>query len=553
MSGTTKKTLPRWGMILIVAAILAASVVPVFYHIIGPARGGMTSDTTDSLLWAYRAYKTGKAADPDFSYAAILPFGGNQIFFPFVAMFGYSMTAQICGLCFFALLFFLALWFFFSGLGLSPYRTAGAISASVLILSSSPKLREILWEHIFYYNLGVLFFCFGFGLAFRLLDVDRGSEKPRRVIAIVSAVCLGLFSLFAATDGLQTLVCFSLPLIAALFFERLFSPDELPGETGKRSLWLILFVGGLSGIGLLLIKPITGGVTAAYQEAYSTWSAPSQWSTNLLGFFPNWFSLLGVDAAAGDPLAGIGSILNMLRILGGILLLALPVALLVRWKTLGRRVRMALVGHFAVSAFILFAVVFGSLGGANWRLVPMLGTSALLSAVAVSEIFNADHVRRRIAVCLLAVFCLLAALPFGTILSTPARAGRDNSWYQATAALEEHGLRYGYANFWWAEQITLISGGKLEVANIREWESTPKPYRYQCAKDAFDDKDDADSYFLLLTEDENAKMRAWIASRRTSGDLLDEFTVDVPYDLRGHTGERLYVYVFATNLFSSAG
>ena len=553
MIGAAKKRIPRWGMILIVAAILAASVVPVFYHIIGPARGGMTSDTTDSLLWAYRAYKTGKAADPDFYYAAVLPFGANQIFFPFVAMFGYSMTAQICGLCLFALLFFLALWFFFSGLGLSPYRAAGAISASVLLLSSGPKLREILWEHIFYYNLGILFFCFGFGLVFRLLDVERGSEKPRRVIAIVSAVCLGLFSLFAATDGLQTLVCFSLPLLAALFFERLFSPDELLGGTGKRNLWLILFVGGLSAVGLLLTKPITGGVTAGYQEAYSTWSAPSQWSSNLLGFFPNWFSLLGVTAAAGNPLAGVPSVLNMLRILGGVLLLALPVALLFRWKTLGRRVRMALVGHFAVSAFILFAVVFGSLGGANWRLVPMLGTSALLSSVTVSEIFDADHVRRRLAVCLLAVFCLLAAIPFGTILSTPARAGRDNSWYQATAALEDHGLRYGYANFWWAEQITLLSGGKLEVANIREWESTPTPYRYQCSKNAFDDKDDADSYFLLLTEDENQKMRAWLTSRRASGDLLDEFTVDVPYDLRGHAGERLYVYVFATNLFPKAG
>ncbi len=544
------KPVARWISVLITVGILAVGLIPVLYYVIGPARGDMTSDTVDSLLWAYRAFRSGKAADPDFYYAAVLPFGANQIFFPFVAIFGYSMAAQIGGLTLFVLLFAAALWFFFSGLEFDRYRTAAAVSVSMLILSSSPKLREILWEHIFYYNLGILFFCIGFGLVFRLLDVDRGSDKPRRVIAIVSAVCLGLFSVFASTDGLQALVCFSLPVCAGILAERLFSPDPLLGSRGKRSLYLILFVGGLSLLGILLIKPITGGVTAGYQEAYSTWSASSKWSQNLLTFFPNWFSLLGVDPASDDPLASGSSILHMIRILGGILLLILPVFLAFRWKTLeSRTIRMALVGHFAVSAFVLFAVVFGSLGGANWRLVPMLGSATLLSAVTVLTALRADGVRRRLAAAVAAAVVLFAAIPLGTIMTTPAKQGRDNCWYQAAAALKDHGLRYGYANFWWAEYVTLLSGGDLEVANIREGETSPKPYRYQCAKDAFDDKPDAESYFLLLTEDENTRMRTWVARRRTAGDLLEEYTVDAPYDLRGHSGDRLYVYVFATNVF----
>lgn len=552
MTRTERKPLPLWASALIVAAILAVGVIPVVYYILGPARGYMTSDTTDSILWAYRAYTSGKAADPNFYYAAILPFGGNQIYFPFVALFGYSMTAQIGGLTLFAVLFAAALWFFFSGVGLDRYRSAAAVSLSMLIFSSSAKLREILWEHIFYYNLGVLFFCVGMGLAFRLLDVERSDEKPRRVIAVVSAVCLGLFSLFAATDGLQALVCFSLPLCAGIFAERLLSSEELLGKTGKRSLWLLLFVGGLSLLGVGFGKLLTGGVTAGYQEAYSTWSAPSDWVENLLGFFPNWFSLLGVDAVASDDLVSGASLLNMLRITGGVLLLVLPLLLLFRWKTLGRRVRIALVGHLTVCACILFAVVFGSLGGANWRLVPMLGTSILLSLITVAEYFRSDVVRRRLSVLFLALLLLLAAIPFGTILGMPAKYGRDNSWFAATEALEARGLRYGFANFWWAEYVTLLSGGDLEVANIREGKNEPVAYRYQCGKDAFDPKDDVERYFLLLTEKENETMSAWLRGREHMGYQTDFFTIDASYNLRGHKGDRLYVYVYSVSPLETA-
>ena len=547
MTQTARKPLPLWASVLIVATILVVGVVPVLYYILGPARGYMTSDTTDSVLWAYRAYVSGKAADPNFYYAAILPFGGNQIYFPFVAIFGYSMAAQLCGLTLFALLFAAALWFFFSGVGLDRYRSAAGVSLTMLILSSGAKLREILWEHIFYYNLGILFFCVGMGLVFRLLDVEKTSEKPRRVIAIISAVCLGLFSLFAATDGLQALICFSLPLCAGIFTERLFSSDDLLGKTGKRSLWLILFVIGTSLVGVLFGKLLTGGATAGYQEAYSTWSDPSEWTDNLLGFLPNWFSLLGVNATSSDALTSGASLLNMIRVAGGILLPVLPLFLVFRWKSVGRRVRIALIGHLTVCACILFAVIFGSLGGANWRLVPMLGTSVLLSILTAAEYFRSDKIRRRLAVLFLALLLLLAAIPFGTILGMPAKYGRDNSWFAATEALEARGLRYGYANFWWAEYVTLLSGGDLEVGNIREWEKEPVAYRYQCMKNAFTPKDDAENYFLLLTEDENMKMSAWLRERERLGVLVDSFTVDASYDLRGHKGDRLYVYVYSVS------
>ena len=41
--------------------------------------------------------------NPDFGYAALLPFGGTTVMIPLVAIFGVGMTAQHIGMAIFAL------------------------------------------------------------------------------------------------------------------------------------------------------------------------------------------------------------------------------------------------------------------------------------------------------------------------------------------------------------------------------------------------------------------------------------------------------------------
>ena len=167
-----KKTL-KIGEILLTLLALLPGLGLLLYYVIGPAAGHMTSDCTDSLRWAQASWLSGRLISDNFSYAALLPFGGNQIFWPFLALFGYGLKAQIWGLAVFVLLFAAALYYFARGFDLSRPASAGLVSVTLLILSSSEKLREILWEHIFYYGLGLLFFCVGFGLTLRILRRDR--------------------------------------------------------------------------------------------------------------------------------------------------------------------------------------------------------------------------------------------------------------------------------------------------------------------------------------------------------------------------------------------
>lgn len=587
--------------------ILALGVGAVLYYITGPSQYYMTSDSTDSLRWAQASYESGKLISEDFHYAAILPFGGNLIFAPFVALFGYSVAAQLAGLVVYTLLLVSAMYYMAKGIGMNRIWAAALVSLTLLIMSSSPKLREIMWEHVFYYNLGILFFCLGVGLVSRLMRDESAVMKEGKsgistlrawaavttvtavvmfvvskavtsvvafgiisaviitVLICISVTCaiikpraalldwtklgfLAVFSMLAATNGLQTLVCFALPVLAGMVAERLFD-DATPIFSKKNfraaGIALALLIGTL--VGYSMIESVTGGVTAGYQEAYSSYSAMGEWPNNLLNFMNNWFSLIGVSVASGDPLMSAESVVNMLRIFGGIILLVAPVVLLFFWKRISSHgVRIALIGHFAVSAFIVFAVVFGKLGGANWRLTPMLGTSVILSFITAVELIRQKKVARRVGALLLA-FMILLALPAALEIKDMQSDDGDNvAWHTASAELTARGLRYGYANFWFAETITMISNGELEVANIRESTKTPEKYAYQLPKDAFDDREDASEYFLLLTEKENSTMQEWLEE---SG-YVSSFVISTRgYNLRGHYGKLFHVYVFSENIF----
>ena len=598
--------------ILIPILILALGVGIVLYYILGPSKYYMTSDSTDSMRWAQASFESGKLISDNFAYAAILPFGGNLIFLPFIAIFGYSVKAQVLGLAFFAVLLALAMYYMGTGLRLGHIGSASLVSLFFIIMSSSAKLREIMWEHIFYYNLGILFFCLGVGMAARLTREDCDlfkSRTPVKTLAVwglvislsagamlaiseniatvkglmitlavilvitvgifIAGICmhcrvsvmrdyirlalLAVFSMLAATDGLQTLVCFALPVLAGVFCERLFDPSEnVFSLKNLKACGVLAAIAAPTLIGYKLIEKASGGINAGYADAYSSYSAMSSWKDNFLGFFNNWFSLIGVSVANGDPLASKESIINMIGIFGGILLLIAPFILLFFWKKItSGGVKIALIGHFALSAFILFAVTFGKLGGANWRLTPMLGSSVLLTFITAIELIRQKKLALRVGTLIVAFMILIALPAVAEIREMDSDSGDNVAWHLAAERLEDEGLRYGYANFWFAESITLFSDGALEVANISENVPTPRKYVYQISRSAFDDReDDGAGYFLLLTEKENQTMSQYLSAQTAGGKIVRDFVITTPgYNLRGHSGTNFYVYVFAENIF----
>jgi len=609
-----KKATPVLNIILPLL-ILAVGLGAVLYYILGASKYYMTSDSVDSLYWAQASFESGKLISSNFNYAAILPFGGNLLFYPFIAAFGFGIKAQLAGLAVFAVVLAAAMYYMATGIGLGRYASAGLVSVTFLIMSSSAKLREIMWEHVFYYNLGILFFCIGIGLISRILsykhdesrDISSKNSKNKRLgiliftvatlVSIVAALlgtssvisfyivlativlaamiyiitvkllkkdvkyaaqmlrigALALFSVLAATDGLQTLICFSLPVFAGIFLERFFD-TETPIISRKNicSFAVSLIVLAFSGLGFVLIDHISGGITAGYADAYSSYSQTSKWSDNFLGFFENWFSLAGASTNGGEAFVSADSIITMLRIAGAIILLVFPIIMLFFYKKIrSRMIKITLFAHFAVSAFILFAVTFGQLGGADWRLTPMLGTSVITAFVcAVELIRQRKGLAIRIGTCLLCLLILLSASSALVIKNVSSDSDENIAWHIAADELKARGLKYGYANFWFSGIITMISDNEVQISSIYENSEEPIAYEYQSSKTAFDDKEDAESYFLLLTEEENKKMTKWILVKWQETAIKDAFMIETPgYNERGHVGKILYVYVFDENLF----
>ena len=525
--------------VIITAFILFLGVGTVMYYIAGPAVGYMTSDSTDSLEWAEEYRITGELVSKEYNYAAILPFGGNQIFLPFLSIFGYSVEAQIGGLLVFAVLFCASLVYLGRGIGLGWFGSAGLSSFVMLLMSSSPKLREIMWEHIFYYNLGILFFCFGFGLAFRILrDADKITKDKRTLILTTVRICvLMAFCTLASTDGLQALVCFTLPLVAGIALHCMFKKDTpVFSKANAGSYVVVASVGIFSLFGMKLIPHITGGVEAGYANSYSAYSNINDVPSNFLKQIPNWLTLFGVDYKTGDMLDTAESVVNMLKIAVAAILFVIPIVQLIRYKSIkSEALKLLLLGHTAVMAFILFACTFGNIGNANWRLTDFLKNTGIL---------------KRIGVSLVACTLLGCLVSFNTVWDMRSNYGAHNSWHVLAEELEERGLKYGYATFWWANLTKMIMGDGAQVACIDiNKNGTIRERHYQSRKDAYEDKD-TDRYFVIFNENEYPNISNWINLQKSRGSYVEEFVVESSeYDFRGYKGTKAYVIVVNKNPF----
>ena len=559
-SKSTKKSKPLFAKITdickskaLLTSLSLLGIALVFaliaYYILFPGEGYLHSDCTDTILWAQASYDSGELIYDGFQYAAVLPFGGNLLMLVFMPFFGYSVTTHNLGMLLFLLLFVLAAVFFCRSLGYGYIRSFLLVATLCLVLSSSDKLREIMWGHIIYYSLGVLFFLFGVGLAVRIIErkerlIFEGSDSAKAVFtdkkSLTLIILLFVFTLCTATNGLQSLITFALPLISALFFERVF--DEKKDGFFSRTLHSVFLVSGLglfTLIGLYLRALITEGVNCYYADAYSSYSAMGDWVDNLMLFPEHYFSLLGVSVERYESIASVESVLTMIRIFGGILILVLPFYLLFSYRKIEKRsVKIVLIAHFTLCAMIMYAYVFGLLATANWRLVPLLASSLITSVIALCELFSdARAVGRRLAVLFFALLLAFSSLSAVTIAKMPKDYGRDNVPHALAELLEARGLDEGYATFWNSQLITLLSNNEVKVRNIEVEGAGPKEAFYQGQFDWYKSKGMEDGCFLLVSSSEERTLRDYLEG--DGSDFLERI------DLGSYV-----IYIYDYNIFS---
>ncbi len=512
--------------LLLSYGVFVAAAGIVVYYITVAAKGEFHSDCCDTLFWANASHLSGKILSESFHYACLLPFGGNLIMQPLIAIFGLSMKAHVIGMAIFFALFalFLGLMLHESGFSLPQIFLSEAFFLGLTL--GSAKLREIFWGHIIYYSLGLIFLLTGIFLlmhASNLLEKRRAQPEGKRGTALAVRICftaalLLVLMLFSSTDGISAMSIFTLPFLAAIAIIHLTDGENRIFSKRTGMVLCVLIILGVAVLGgIALGKRWAGEITAGYESAFSNYSSIYEWREHLLSLPHSWITLFGVKDMARLPIASlddtamlIDSVKNLMRLVSAVLLAAFPViasAFYTKYPkdAAGTALRLWVWIHWIVSAIVVVGCVCGNLSGANWRLTPMAGTAVILTALFLRWYLtrrggNGERIVNTRLPALLAVPVVIAVLfNYAEVAKMPKDNYRSNNLYAVEEYLEAKGLNYGFATFWNAGPVTVISNDTIRVRNVDiNEDGTVTPYIYQSEDEWFRPQPGQDTYFLLL-------------------------------------------------------
>lgn len=499
---------------VVAAVIFLGTVFVTIYYVTTASKAEFHADCTDTIMWANATAESGHLYDPDFNYACFLPFSTNTVMYPLLHFFGLSMTSHIIGMmCFFVLLTVFMLFMIHEMTGNYPMSMVGtAIFLSITL--STQKMREIFWGHTIYYSLGILFLVIGAFMYFRLLSTrakakslvkDGKNAKKTNIHKILIFVCICLFMLLTGMDGITGFTLFALPFAGAIFAEQFVNTKTklLSGKTALVTFRVLVFL-IMAVVGNSINNKLLGDMTAGYQEANSNFSPMEEWLEHFHNMPFAWMRLLGVQSLQYVKFTSKEGIPNMIFLMASILIAVLPIVATCFYKKFGddRRAKMLRIWiwmHWAVSAVNIMGYVFGVLAAADWRIIPMIGTSLIVSILFLSWSITRKADVSRLTVILFVPIFMAGMLHCNDVRKMKKDAYKESTQYMLADFLEEQGVNRGYATFWNANSVTVITGESIKVSDVDINDSGVHMRHYQSSKKWYETDPNQDEYFLLLT------------------------------------------------------
>ncbi|MBO4493129.1 MAG: hypothetical protein J5724_01960 [Ruminococcus sp.] len=499
---------------VVTAFLFLGAVFTTGYYVTTTSKGEFHADCTDTIMWANASAESGHIYDKDFTYACFLPFGTNTIMRPLLHFYGLSMKTHIIGMtCFFILLTLFMVLLMREITGDMPISLTGTAMFLALTLST-PKMREIFWGHTIYYTLGILFLVIGSYLYSRVLvhnvkarklRKDGKSSKIRTIREFVVFGILCIFMLLTGMDGITGITLFTIPLVCAIIAEQFVNNRQklIGTKTGMVvSRAAILFI--MAFIGVKINEKCLGDLTAGYQDANSTFSDMNTWIEHIHNLPLAWMRLLGVENMPGTMFTKDGGIPNIIFIMSSIIIAVMPIIATCCYKKYtndrcGRMMRIWIWIHWAVTAVNLMGYVFGVLSAADWRIIPMIGTAMIVSILFVCWAVSKQSSAARISALIMLPVFVAAFINCQEVRKMPKDNYKQNTEYILSDFLKEEGVSRGYATFWNANSITVISGETIKVRDVDVDENGVRRRLYQSSKNWYVDDPLQNEYFLLLS------------------------------------------------------
>jgi hypothetical protein len=518
LSPSIRRPLERWVMPL----LLAVNLLLMLYYLARNYQFAVHSDSAVMNLLAQEIHDTGQFFPRGWNYAN----GDLWVWFPHTVIVpllnwlpnSYGLHALSSALT--AALVLLGAWCVGAMLGQS--RLARLVTLLVLSGGISVNMAENLYGQAAY---GVLFYlaCFLAYSGWRLLQA--GASARWRWGALFALLMVLVFW----SNPQRAAVFYGLPLILAALSQLALSghAPQPQRRLTRRRVGLLLAV--------LLAALLAGAALHGHYVKLvgSSGLAPATWLgfdgmlRNTLGTLRGLLSLLGGLPQEGAAVISAAGAWSALRIAAALALLGLlPWALKRALSAPQQPARVFFAVFTLTSAGInLFVALTTSLPDmaapeASVRyLVPSLMCMLLLLAgMAVDEF----RWRRPLhAAALLALLVTgFSALQAYRVDNSPGyykgSIGAYSPYHQFAAYLEQQGLRYGYASFWNAGRLTLLSEQKVKVRQVSLDNGLPVPVRHLSSDRWYQAEAWRGETFLMFTEAES-KATDWPTLERYAG------------------------------------
>lgn len=453
----------------------------------------MNSDTMDSMLWSLATWKGGSLLNSDFYYPCLLSFGGNIIFLPFIAIWGFSAMTYKAGMILFAILLFTCLYFFLYSLDCTYSARIFLLSVFACFSIASETLRQFLWTHILYYNLGLIL------LLFALASLNMLLKTGKKIWCVL----LGLAMIIATLNGFTEISLVVLPVMAALCLN-IFMDFQQPIFEKKNKQYL-------APIGILICSTVVGGVltklvtngiqSMGYDEGFARFSDVSTWVENLQRLSIDWMNLFGVYSVSNVNFFSADGIRTGWAIVISLIVFILPVICTVQYMKFAIEFKMLLWSYWTVAGISLLGYICGYLGECNRRLVPMVCLAFIIAMVYFIEEVKTVRIRN--------LSCAILIL-FGVLLCFRVKELEKNldniNWLQQAADyVDERGYTRGYAPYFTANTLTMFTQKAVTVPinsvaassqdDVEAWGT----FRYNTFESWIEDNEQNGAQFIVLS------------------------------------------------------
>jgi hypothetical protein len=527
----------------IILGLLIVNVALLTWYIFNGYQSSFHSDSAVKVLLAREIVETGEYFPSDWNYVNedLFVLGGQTFIIPLLAIFPAGFFAQALSGLVSSALILLGAWL------LTGLFEIGKLKRLVIITVLATGISGFMAENLygqatygtfFYFTCYIIYFAWAF-LSF------NGRRKILFGVGLFSVLLPAFWS-----NPQRAVVSYGLPLLLAVTYYIISSAiiNTYSSREVRVGYQLIAVIFLSVVVGVVFHSITLLGVNNVLGASHARWLSYDEMMRNVKLTLKGFLAIFGGLPSAGGMLVSVSGVYEAIRLTSALALLVLmapSIRISLQRKPGGGA---QFVASFALAAMLLalFIQLTTTVPDMNdpvqsSRYLVLSLLLLLIVVLAQTHIFTKKPFLALVSATV-SIVMITSAYP-AFVRSNPDNGmdwGQPGQYYKHRQNLRDfmltNGLRYGYATYWNAGVLSVLSDEKLLVRQIVIDRSLPMPMRHASSNRWYRPSVWQGETFLLLTTEEAASIK-W--------DLLERYHAKPVRELNF---EEFKIFVFAQNL-----